>query len=266
MRYLNRLAWAVAALAVTAATGGAQQPITTSQTVTPGGTVSTTTQGGGGQMGQGQTTPSENAFQLQQLEAPPQITPPTGTGSGLDPSNRLGGWYANPLALGSSWDTNAAASGGFGTPSYGGTGGAGGAGGARGTQAGRVGTQAGRLGTQAGRLGAQNAATQSGTVLPMQVNIAYPAVPRFDVSPLPTAQVQADVSGMLSRATAQIPGAANVQAITTGNIVTLRGNVSDIEEARLIEGMTRLTPGVRSVRNELTFPASASTAFPGLPR
>src|SRR5262245_3714485 len=98
MRYLNRLACAVAALAVTAATGSAQQlgQQPTSSTVTPGGSLSTTA---GNQMGGGQTGPSENAFQLQTLEAPPQITAPTGTGGGLDASNRLGGWYANPLSL-----------------------------------------------------------------------------------------------------------------------------------------------------------------------
>jgi osmotically-inducible protein OsmY len=59
---------------------------------------------------------------------------------------------------------------------------------------------------------------------------------------------------MFARSTDLIPSAANVEAITSGNEVTLRGTVASAEEARLIEGMTRLTPGVRSVNNELTFP------------
>ena len=255
MRYLNRLAWAVAALAVTAATGSAQQvALPTGTTTTPGGVTSTTTSGGqlgGQQMGQGGQNGQFQGTQLVTFDTPPEITAPTGTGGGLDASNRLGAWYANPLFQGATWDNANVAPGGFGQPTYGT-----GAGGGRGTQAGRLGTQTGRLGTQTGRLGTQNAANQSGTVLPMQVNIAYPAVPRFDVSPLPATQVQADVSGMLSRAASQIPAAANVQAITNGNTVTLRGTVADVEEARLLEGMTRLTPGVRMVRNELTFPVS----------
>jgi len=67
-------------------------------------------------------------------------------------------------------------------------------------------------------------------------------------------QIQSDVSGMFTRSTSLIPGAANVQVVANGSEVTLRGAVGDVEEARLIEGMARLTPGVRTVKNELTFP------------
>ena len=192
--------------------------------------------------------------QLQGLEAPPDITAPTGTGSGLNKSNVLGGWYANPYYQGT-WDNSMSKTtpGGFGTALYPATGtGAKGQGGLGG-QAGRAGGGLGGLGSQ--RTG-QNAANQSGTVVPMQVQIAYPAVPRFAVAPIAAPQLQADVSGMFSRANETLPGAANVQVITNGNVVTLRGTVSDLDEARLIEGMTRLTPGVGLIRNELTFPVS----------
>jgi hypothetical protein len=274
MRHLNRLAFAMTVLGVTAATGVAQQvPLPTGTTTTPNGIQSTTTTGNqtGGQTGQmGQTGPSTNAFQLQQFEAPPQITAPTGTGGSLDASNFLSGYYASPYYSGTITNANSGTlPGGFGTPLYGtGTGG-GGLGGAGGRTGGRTATglggQAGRLGGLGGQRGL-NTANQSGTVIPMQVNIAYRAVPNFDITPMPAAQVQADVSGMLARSVSQIPTAANVQVVTDGNTVTLRGTVASADDARLIEGMTRLTPGVRAVRNELTFPASTTTGLPAFPR
>jgi osmotically-inducible protein OsmY len=39
-----------------------------------------------------------------------------------------------------------------------------------------------------------------------------------------------------------------------GNVVVLRGTVRDEDEAKTAEGMVRLTPGVLTVRNELTYP------------
>jgi hypothetical protein len=255
MRYLNRLVWALAVVVATAATGSAQQgSVITQGGQTVGGNLGGTggLTGGsagqlGGQGGQGGAGGQFSGTTLETLDAPPQITAVTSTGSGLAAGNILSGWYADPRYQGSTWElSKSALPGGFGAALYG-TGTGTGAGGRTGTQAGRL----GGLGTQ-GRLG-QNA-NQSGMVVPMQVQIAYPAVPRFAVAPMAAPQIQADVSGMFARSTSLVPGAANVQAIANGSEVTLRGSVADVDEARLIEGMARLTPGVRSVKNELTFP------------
>jgi osmotically-inducible protein OsmY len=53
----------------------------------------------------------------------------------------------------------------------------------------------------------------------------------------------------------QIVSGKNVQILSDiNNNVTLRGSVKNEDEARLIEGVVRLTPGVGQIRNELLFP------------
>jgi osmotically-inducible protein OsmY len=44
----------------------------------------------------------------------------------------------------------------------------------------------------------------------------------------------------------------NLDLSVDSGAVTLRGEVGTARERRLVEGMVRLTPGVREVRNELT--------------
>jgi osmotically-inducible protein OsmY len=88
----------------------------------------------------------------------------------------------------------------------------------------------------------------------MQVDLAYAAVPRFQAPAIAAPQLQADLSGMLARSTGAIANPAGVQVFTAGGTVTLRGTVRDVEEARLVEGMVRMTPGVQAVQNELQFP------------
>ena len=46
-------------------------------------------------------------------------------------------------------------------------------------------------------------------------------------------------------------GAKNTKVITTGNRVTLRGQVATAAERTLIEGLARRTPGVRDVDSKL---------------
>jgi hypothetical protein len=276
MRYLKRLAWAAVVIGVTAATGSAQQgSVITSGGQTVGGNLNTNNlggitgnQGGGGLGGGGQGGGGQGGLggsqlqgtQLQGMEAAPDISAPTGTtgGTGAASSNIFGAYYANPYFSGT-WanSKSGAAPGGFGAamyPSTGGTGGTGGRGGLGSQRGGQGGL--GGLGGQAGRQNGTN--NNYGTIVPMPVQIAYAAVPgpEFRIAPMAAPQVQADVSGMFSRAVTTVPGAANVQVITNGNEVTLRGIVRDVEEARLIEGMTRLTPGVGRINNELTFPIS----------
>jgi osmotically-inducible protein OsmY len=89
-------------------------------------------------------------------------------------------------------------------------------------------------------------------VVPLQVQLTYAAVPRFAAPPVATApQLETQITGLLARSTA-VSNPAGVQVITAANNdVTLRGTVKDIDEARLIEGLVRLTPGVRFITNEL---------------
>ena len=61
---------------------------------------------------------------------------------------------------------------------------------------------------------------------------------------------------MVQRSLGTLSNPAGVQVLTTpDNNVVLRGTVRDAREARLVEGMVRLTPGVAYIKNELTFPA-----------
>lgn len=219
--------------------------------------------GGGGMAGSGDLSGSS----LIGLEQAPNIAPPSSTNTStgvLSNSNAFAPFYANVYYQGT-WANSKSqvAPGGFGQPLYGSAGGGtgGGALGATGGLAGgRMGTQLGGLGRQAGQLGqAANAfgSNQLGAVVAQPVPLTFPAVARFPVTPASPSQIQSDVSGMLARSNGNVPSAANVQVITRGNTVILRGTVQDAEEARLIEGMTRLTPGVFAVQNELTYPGSS---------
>ena len=48
-----------------------------------------------------------------------------------------------------------------------------------------------------------------------------------------------------------IANPAGIQVAVDGHTVTLRGTVANEDEARLVVGMVRLTPGVRVVKSEL---------------
>lgn len=67
------------------------------------------------------------------------------------------------------------------------------------------------------------------------------------------AQLQADLKQSLENAGYIGSKRLNVAYSSTGAII-LQGQVQDAEERRLVEGMMWLTPGVRNVQNELTFP------------
>jgi hypothetical protein len=263
MRYLKRLVWSAmvaGAVGLTATPsfgqtagglgGGATGGLGGGGTA--GGLGGGTTGGLGGGSGSslsGNTTGTA----LQTQTTPPTLNPPTGTSTGvLSSTNFLAGYYAAPYYQGVL--TNAkqnVAPGGFGSATFGNSTGGGNIGYAGGAAAG------GRGGAVGGANGANNANNQTGgIVIPLQVQMSARTFARFPVSQVPTPTLQTEVSGLLARSVSTIPGAANVQVITVGDMVTLRGTVSDLEEARLIEGMTRLTPGVHAVRNELTFPVA----------
>lgn len=294
MRTLRRLVLAASFVGLTASAGFAQQgQITTGGGQTTGSIGGTGGLAGGGQAGQLGGS-SLGGISLQTMQTAPTISAPTATTGGSGSADPIfGGYYANPYYQGML--ANATASpGGFGTALggnsvSGSTGGASGGGvgmrttntaartgasayGTTGT-AGRTGTTAtaGRTGTTgaAGALGGRGgvnnlSANQAAVVVPLTVQITYPAVPQFQTPRMAAPQVQTDVSGMIARSALSNP--AGVQAtVDAANTVTLRGNVADAAEARLVEGMVRLTPGVVGIRNELTFPVASAPTFPVVP-
>jgi len=202
------------------------------------------------------------------MQPAPQLGPPTGqNNSSLDSSNFLSGYYANPYYQGLISAQTNQGPGGFGSP-LSGTGSLGGTGGARGTAgstaratgaAGRTGTT-GAAGRQTGGLGGGGlgaAANTYGVVVPLPVQITYAAIPDFGSTPVAAPQLQSDLSAMITRSIGSISNPAAVKVtIGSQNTVTLRGDVASDREARLVEGMVRLTPGVGYIKNELTFPVA----------
>jgi hypothetical protein len=212
---------------------------------------------GGGAQGAGAGS-DLGGTQLLQMQRAPQLAPPTGTARGsLSSANFLAGYYADPRFQGLINSQLNAAPGGFGLPLYPTTG-AGGAGGAL-NRTGALGgglAGGGLAGRQAGLGGLGQNANQSGILIPLPVQIAYTAEIRFPTTPVAPAAIQADLRGIIDRAP-MIASPQNVQVIVAGgNNVTLRGTVKDDEEARLVEGLVRLTPGVGEIKNELTFPTA----------
>ncbi len=286
MRGVTRLAWAAAAVAATASGAFAQQ--TTGGT--GGGSTGTGTGGTGG--GSDANTP-----QLAAVVETPQITAPSdasnaGT-SALSPSNFLAPTFANVYYQGRAGADPAGAPGGFGVALYGTTTGVGGgrggtvtggnigfagsstgglgsvtgvSSGGRGGTTGSIGGASGFGGTggrtgSTGGLGGTGAGTAAGgtggQLIQLPRQIAYTAVLKFPTPAVVPTQLQADLRGMIDRS-AMIGNPQGVEVMMDANAVVLRGAVKDEDEARMVEGMVRLTPGVRDVRNELSFPPSAT--------
>ncbi|MBA4064948.1 MAG: hypothetical protein C0501_14790 [Isosphaera sp.] len=278
MRHRNRLAWAVVGvLGLTAGPAAAQQigGINTGG----GGGLGGGGQGGGGLGGGGlggqsmggAAGGSTGSFQSIQIQAPPQITAPTGSNAGaLSQSNFLSGYYTNPMAMGLITNTGMGAGGtvsgpGFGTPLFGNAPSGGGTIGFAGNQTTGTGVARqtgaaglGSLGGQRSGLGGTGLASNtSAVVVPLPVQFSFPTMPAFPTAPAAAPQLRADITGMLARSAGAISNPAGVQVLTEAGAVVLRGAVASPDEARLVEGMVRLTPGVRAVRNELTFPTAA---------
>jgi BON domain len=269
MRYLKRLIWAgvfAGAFGLTAAPAAAQQGnvITGTGGQTLGGSLTgsgglgglggggigtgSTGTGGLGGMGNG-SAGSFSGTTLTGLPAPPKLNSPStyatgNSGTAISSSNSFASTFANPM-----WQGRAGAQadqnpGGFGQTLYTSTGT--GAGGRTGT--GGIGRTGGIGGGYGGGLGGS---MNDGTVVALPVQISYPAVIRFPVTPVAAPQLQTDLSGIIGRS--GIANPAGVQVTVEGSTVTLRGTVRDEEEARLVIGMVRLTPGIRGLKNELTF-------------
>ena len=167
-----------------------------------------------------------------------------GTGVSISPTNFLAATYGNPLYSGRPGSTNISplSGGGFGQPSFGAT--------TTGTTGRTTGTNlnAGRMTGGTATVGTNlNAATQS--IVP----ITYTTEIRFPVTPIQPPQVQADLQALINRTTA-LRQPSNVRIEVNGDVVIIRGRVADDDERRLVEGMVRMEPGIRQVRNELTIP------------
>lgn len=276
MRGLRRFGWAAAVLAAAAAPGFGQQGggpgggggggggggnfPSGSATITPSGQAFATnnspatnnTAGSSGDSGSGPTTEGASLSQFEQAPSinKPSVTQTTSANAGINASNFLKITYGSPYYAGRvnqpAGPTSVNAPGGFGAAVYPLTGTAGGGAGAR----------AGTAGAAGGRGGRGSALTNPSGVVAPSAAIAYPAQVRFAVAPVAPAAVQADLRSVLDQTpTSMLANPAGVQVqVADGNTVVLRGAVRDEDEARLVEGMVRLTPGVRGIKNELTFP------------
>jgi osmotically-inducible protein OsmY len=267
MRELRKLAWAaVAALGLAAPAAAQQGTITSGGGRTTGnlsgtggltgggsGTLggSSLTSGGGigssgsssgglgsssGGLSGGNSGSSLQGSALQSMQAAPKLSPPTGSASSsLDmTTNRFAGYYANPYYQGNTTQVNATP-GGFGIAVVANS------------------TSRGAITNARGGIGSTQSANQSGIMIPLPVQINYQARMMFPTPPVAAGRIQTDIRSVLDNTT--IANRQGVQIITdANNNVTLRGTVKDDEEARLVEGLVRLTPGVGAIKNELTFP------------
>ncbi len=258
MRCVRRLAWAAAVAAATASPAAAQMGGGGGNGGGGGGGGN----GGGGNLGNFQTAPTttaqtgtngtsgstdSGAFSQptleQSVEKAPIIYRPSYYANSktnkVQASNFLGPSYANPLAQGvlaNARDANYSP-GYLGAPTFG-------------TATGATAT------TTTGRAGGTTATGQTtdpgGQLVQLPRQIAYTAQLKFAVPPMPAPRLQADLRGVIDRARLTA-NPAGVQVLVDGNAVVLRGAVADGDEARLVEGLVRLTPGVGRISNELTY-------------
>ena len=103
-----------------------------------------------------------------------------------------------------------------------------------------------------------NSSTTSGTRRAPQ----YSAALSF---PQPAPMVQTGLQTNLQQMLTQAPAlqlSRGIQVAMDGSTVVLRGTAADDHDRRLAEGLIRLTPGVRYVRNEMQVAATAGTLAP----
>jgi len=221
----------------------------TSSTIGPTGTTTSTATGNTGTTGTTSTTglgatqaTAFNTSSLLDTSLGSQIT----AGS-LQTSNGLGKYYANVYYQGRAGAIAGESPGGFGTVMFPVTGTTTGA-------AGRTGAT-GRAGAAA--FGTTNTGnfttTTKAQIVALPRQISYTAQVRFSTPTLTPAKVHTEARAAVDRST-MIANAAGIEVLGEGPLVTLRGTVVSEDEARLAEGIVRLTPGVRDVKNELRYP------------
>jgi osmotically-inducible protein OsmY len=81
--------------------------------------------------------------------------------------------------------------------------------------------------------------------------------PELLIRPIAPLRIQGDLQAIVARSES-LPSRRNIQVLTDGATVVLRGQVANDRERRLAEGMLRLSPGVRELRNELAIPGESA--------
>jgi hypothetical protein len=253
MRHLRQLAWAAVAAAATAAPAAAQTTGGTGGNLGGNGTTGgTTINTGGGTTGGTNGSSSGETFTpppLAVVEQAPQIRAPSAyvtTNSKVAASNFLGPTAVELRLQGLLANSRNAsfAPGALGTQVFPTT--------TTGTGAtARTGGAAGATG-RAGGTGSVVSET-GGQLVTLPRQIAYTSQLKFAPAPVVAPRLQNNLRDILSRAPT-LTNAAGVQVQVDGNAVLLRGNVRDADEARLVEGLVRLTPGVGRITNELAYP------------
>jgi hypothetical protein len=260
MSALRKWAWSAVVVVAAASPASAQMgTVTSTGGITTGSLTGTggLTGGGAGQLGSsnglggssslgGNSSTSGSTLQgssLSTMQAPPKLTPPTGTAaSSLASSNVFAGFYANPYYQGTVNAQTNAAPGGFGMPLYG--------------NSGTGSVNSGRTPTAGAGNRASTTNNISGIVVPLPVQITYSAQMQFPTPRVAAGAMQTDLRSVID-GNPLLSNPKGVKfVVDANNNVTLRGTVADDDEARLIEGMVRLTPGVGGIKNELTATAS----------
>jgi hypothetical protein len=147
-------------------------------------------------------------------------------------------YYANPYKFGMSTTTGTGSSktsGQFGTPLYG-----------------NITTPK----TTTGTTGAGATASMSFNTVGMRRAPSYTTTLAF-APPVAVAPSAMQVRlGTVFQGTSQLTPNSNIQVVVNGGTVVLRGQVANENERRVAEGMVRLEPGVREVRNEIRVAAA----------
>lgn len=84
---------------------------------------------------------------------------------------------------------------------------------------------------------------------------AFLTEPVFEVRPAPAAgALRADLQAVVARSD-RLQSRDNIRVTSDGEAIVLSGQVGTERERQLAERIIRMTPGVREVRNDLTFPS-----------
>jgi len=202
--------------------------------------------GGGSGGGGGQNSANSGGLSNQSLNllGSSSGTPGIATSSSLNASNPFSRTVGNPLYAGRVGSTVESAPGGFGTPTYPATA----AGRTGGTGAVSVG---GRTG---GATGGSSTATSFTPSTPnTAIRVRYTAGLKFPTRAVAGNELQGQLREVLDRS-GSLSAAGKVEVVVEDRVVILRGSAADDDERKLIEGMLRMTPGVREIRNELRIP------------
>ena len=209
------------------------------------------------------------------------------SGGSIGRTGVMGNYFSNPYAMGLAYSGMTQST--FGQPLYNlqsisGAGASTGTVGGLGTRAGSVsgaisgsagrvggvGAGGGRVGMGAGGFGGGIGAggfgmaggmgmgMGMGSTAPMATSYAVQVA--FAAPQPPMTGVRSDIQAVIDRST-RLPSRANIQVVTEGGTVVLRGMVASEHERAVAELTAKLTPGVLSLRNELAVrPPTGATA------